>query len=73
MQSGGQDPERALLGNKSNREGGSAGRASLGRTNIDGMIIVKQWRPEGSRTSKRPQTALGTRRRRRHGLEKMNR
>ena len=73
VQSGGQDPERALLGNKSNREGGSAGRASLGRTNIDGMIIVKQWRPESSRTSKRPQTALGMRRRRRHGLEKMNR
>ena len=64
------------------KERGSAESGSLGRRNTDGMIIVKQWRPEGGwkgidgirrsrqrQKTKRPQTALGTRRRtRRPGL-----
>ena len=59
-------------------EGGSSSANLRQRNVIDGMIVVKQWRPKrGSkgthtnstrRTSKRPQTAVGTRRSRRPGL-----
>ena len=73
-----EDRNKSNLSYTADKEKRPVDTSGLGQRKVGGMIIVKQWRPGGdwngfdsrrskrqSRMTKRPQTALGTRRRRR--------